>query len=124
MNGNLICGMPTRLFAYISATTALAAPATLLAFVVIVLDPPSIATGAGVALFFALALLADLQPMPMGEGGKTDVSITNVFTITVAILYGWRYAVPIAAISIAVSMIAGRRPPARIVFHVASYGPA
>ncbi|MFL5912092.1 MAG: HD domain-containing phosphohydrolase [Gaiellaceae bacterium] len=121
MNGTLICGMPARLFAYISATTALAAPTILLAFVLIVVDPPSVATAAGVALFFALALLADLQPMPMGEGGKTDVSITNVFTITVAILYGWRFAVPIAAISIAASMIATRRPLSRIAFNVASY---
>jgi len=121
MNGTLICGMPARLFAYISATTALAVPAILLSFAVIALHPPSIDTAAGVALFFLLALLADLQPMPMGEGGKTDVSITNVFTITVAILYGWRYAVPMAAISIAASMV-GRRPPARIAFNVASYG--
>jgi diguanylate cyclase (GGDEF)-like protein len=122
MNGTLICGMPARLFAYISATTALAVPAILLSFVVIVLHPPSIDIAAGVALFFALALLADLQPMPMGEGGKTDVSITNVFTITVAILYGWRYAVPIAAISIAVSMIVTRRPLSRIAFNVSNYG--
>ena len=121
MNGTLICGMPARLFAYISATTALAVPAILLSFAVIALHPPSIDTAAGVALFFLLALLADLQPMPMGEGGKTDVSITNVFTITVAILYGWRYAVPIAAISIAVSMIVGKRPPARIIFNVTMY---
>jgi diguanylate cyclase (GGDEF)-like protein len=121
MNGTLICGMPARLFAYISATTALAAPAILLSFVVILVDPPSLGKGAGVALFFALTLLADLQPMPMGEGGKTDVSINNVFTITVAILYGWRYAVPIAAISIGASMIAGRRPPARIVFNIAMH---
>jgi len=122
MNGTLICGMPARLFAYISATTVLAVPAILLSFVLIVLDPPSIDKAAGIALFFALALLADLQPMPMGEGGKTDVSITNVFTITVAILYGWRYAVPIAAISIAVSMIVTRRPLSRIAFNVSNYG--
>jgi diguanylate cyclase (GGDEF)-like protein len=121
MNGTLICGMPARLFAYISATTALAVPAILLAFVFIAVYPPSLGRAAGVALFFVLGLLADLQPMPMGEGGKTDVSITNVFTITVAILYGWRYAVPIAAISIAVSMIAGRRPTVRIIFNVAMY---
>jgi diguanylate cyclase (GGDEF)-like protein len=122
MNGTLICGMPARLFAYVSATTALAAPAILLSFVVIVIDPPPLATAGGVALFFALALLADLQPMPMGEGGKTDVSITNVFTITVAVLFGWQFAVPIAAISIAASMIVTRRPLSRIAFNVANYG--
>jgi diguanylate cyclase (GGDEF)-like protein len=124
MNGNLICGMPARLFAYISATTAIAAPAIVLSFVLIAVDPPSIGRAAGVALFFALALLADLEPMQMGEGGKTDMSITNVFTITVAIVFGWRYAVPIAALSIAISMIAARRPTARILFNVANYGAA
>src|ERR1700693_2745220 len=118
MNGNLICGMPARLVAYITATTALVAPVLVLSAVLIVIDPPSIATAAGVALFFALALLADLQPMPMGEGGKTDVSITNVFTITVAILYGWRYAVPMAAISVAASMIGGRGAPAKNAFNL------
>jgi diguanylate cyclase (GGDEF)-like protein len=124
MNETLICGMPARLFAYISATTAIAAPAIVLSFVLIAVDPPSIGRAAGVALFFALALLADLEPMQMGEGGKTDMSITNVFTITVAIVFGWRYAVPIAALSIAISMIAARRPTARILFNVANYGAA
>jgi diguanylate cyclase (GGDEF)-like protein len=121
MNEHLICGMPARLFAYITATTAVAVPLIVLSFVKITVDPPTIGKAASVALFFALALLADLQPMPMGEGGKTDVSITNVFIVTVAILFGWQYAVPAAAISIAISMVATRRPFERIAFNVASY---
>jgi len=121
MNRNLICGLPTRLFAYITATTALAAPLIVLALVKIAIDPPSIIKAASVALFFALALMADLQPMPMGEGGKTDVSITTVFIVTAAILFGWRYAVPAAGLSIAISMISTRRPIERIAFNVASY---
>ena len=121
MNGNLICGLPTRLFAYITATTALAAPLIVLAIVKIVVEPPSIGKAASVALFFALALMADLQPMPMGEGGKTDVSITTVFIVTAAVLFGWRFAVPAAALSIAITMVAQRRPIERIAFNVASY---
>ena len=121
MNGNLICGLPTRLFAYITATTAVAAPLIVLALVKIAVDPPTITKAASVALFFALALMADLQPMPMGEGGKTDVSITTVFIVTAAILFGWEYAVPAAGLSIAISMIATRRPIERIAFNVASY---
>jgi len=121
MNEKLICGMPARLFAYIVATLALAVPLIVVSLVEIAIEPPTIGKAASVALFFALALLADLQPMPMGEGGKTDVSITTVFIVTAAVLFGWHYAVPAAALSIAISMISSRRPIERIAFNVASY---
>jgi diguanylate cyclase (GGDEF)-like protein len=121
MNEHLICGLPARLFAYITATTTIAAPLILFSLVKIAIDPPTIAKAASVALFFALALAADLQPMPMGEGGKTDVSITTVFIVTAAVLFGWRYAVPAAALSITITMIKTRRPIERIAFNVASY---
>ena len=118
---NQIRGIPTRLFAYIAATAAVGLPAIALALVEIAIYPPSIGKAAGVALFFALALLAELQPMPMGDGGKQDVSIANVFTITVAIVFGWRYAVPLAALTMTIAMISGRRPLVRIIFNVAQY---
>ncbi len=121
MSENLICGLPARLFAYIAATTAVAAPLIVLSLVKIAIDPPTIGKAASVALFFALAALADLQPMPMGEGGKTDVSITTVFIVTAAILFGWHYAVPAAALSIAITMVVTRRPIERVAFNVASY---
>jgi diguanylate cyclase (GGDEF)-like protein len=121
MSENLICGLPARLFAYIAATTAVAAPLIVFSLVKIAVDPPTIGKAASVALFFVLALLADLQPMPMGEGGKTDLSITTVFIITAAVLFGWHYAVPAAGLSIAITMIVTRRPLARIAFNVASY---
>src|SRR5947209_13347814 len=121
MNETLICGMPARLFAYVTATTAVAAPLILFSLLKIAVDPPTIAKAASVALFFALALMADLQPMPMGEGGKTDVSITTVFIVTAAILFGWRFAVPAAGLSIAITMVVTRRPLPRIAFNVASY---
>lgn len=121
MNEKLICGLPARLFAYIVATMGVAAPLIALALVRIALDPPSISKAASVALFFALALLADLQPMPMGEGGKTDLSITTVFIVTAAVLFGWTYAVPAAALSIAISMISTHRPIERVAFNMSSY---
>jgi len=118
---NQICGIPTRLFAYITATVAIGLPAIVLALAGVAMDPPSVDRAAGVFLFFGLALLADLQPMPMGDGGKTDVSITTVFIVTAAILFGWHYAVPAAALSIAITMVASRRPIERIAFNVANY---
>ncbi len=116
-----ICGLPRRLFLFIGATMAVAAPLILLALGSIALDPPTVTRSATVVLFFALALLADLRPMPMHEGGKSDVSIANVFTVTVAVLFGWRFAVPLAAVSIAITLVAGRRPLDRILFNVSMY---
>jgi diguanylate cyclase (GGDEF)-like protein len=116
-----ICGIPIRLFAYIAATATIGLPAIALALVAIAVNPPSLGRAAGVALFFALALLAELQPMPMGDGGKQDVSITNVFTVTAAILFGWKYAVPLAALTMGIAMVSGRRPLIRIIFNVAQY---
>ncbi|HEY2072920.1 MAG TPA: diguanylate cyclase [Gaiellaceae bacterium] len=121
MNEKLICGLPARLFAYIAGTSALAAPLIGLSLLKIAIDPPTVGKAASVALFFALALLADLQPMPMGEGGKTDLSVTTVFIVTAAVLFGWHYAVPAAALSIAISMMSTHRPVERIAFNVAGY---
>jgi diguanylate cyclase (GGDEF)-like protein len=121
MNEKTICGLPVRLFAYIAATSAIAAPLIALSLFKIAVDPPTIGRAASVALFFVLALLADLQPMPMGEGGKTDVSITTVFIVTAAVLFGWHYAVPAAGLSIAITMVTERRPIERIAFNVAAY---
>ena len=116
-----IFGLPRRLFLYIGATVAVAAPLLAVASGAIVGAPPSMRTGAWVLLFFVLALVADLKPMPMHEGGKSDVSVANVFTVTVAVLFGWQYAVPLAAASVAVAMLAERRPVDRIAFNVSMY---
>ncbi len=116
-----ICGTPSLLFGYVAATTALAAPAVVLALAVIAIDPPSVGTAATVFLFFMLALLADLQPVPMDEAGKSEVSIANVFIVATAILFGWRYAVPLAALSVGITFVVARRPWVRIVFNVSMY---
>ncbi|MGH2934019.1 MAG: bifunctional diguanylate cyclase/phosphohydrolase [Gaiellaceae bacterium] len=110
-----------RLFAYIAATTAVAAPMLVLAVAKIVLDPPSPKTAIGAILFLSFALISDLKPMPMHESGKSDVSVANVFTVTAAVLLGWQYAVPIAAISIAITMLSERVHVSRVTFNVATY---
>jgi hypothetical protein len=43
------------------------------------LNPPSATTAAAVCVFFSLALIADLRPVPMDESGKSEVSIASVF---------------------------------------------
>jgi len=121
MMPDVICGLPRRLFLYIAATVLVAGPLLAVSLGTIAVYPPSFDKAGGVILLFALAVLADLKPMPMHEGGKSDVSIANVFTCTVAILFGWQYAVPMAAVSIALALVTGRRPFDRIAFNVSSY---
>jgi len=118
---DVICGLPRRLFLYIAATVLVAGPLLAVSLGTIAFYPPSLTKGVGVLLFFALAVVADLKPIPMHEGGKSDVSVANVFTVTVAILFGWQYAVPLAAISIAVALITGGRPLDRVAFNVSSH---
>jgi diguanylate cyclase (GGDEF)-like protein len=87
----------------------------------IVVDDPSVRTMASVLLFFALTLLADLQPVPMDESGKSELSIANIFIVTTAVLFGWHYAVPIAALSVGITYALARRPLSRSLFNVSMY---
>ena len=116
-----ICGLPKRLFAYITSVSAVGVPAIALALAAIALHSPSWGTAARLLPFFALALLADLQPVPMDGAGKSEVSTANVFIVSTAILFGWRYAVALAAFSVGVTFVVTRRPWTRTVFNVAMY---
>ena len=103
-----IGGFPIRLFAYIAVTIGLAVPAAALALTQLGLRPPSAGDWGGIALFLALALAADFHPVPLDEEGN-EVSLAFVFIIAVLLIYGWRVAVPIAALSVLVPELA-RRP--------------
>jgi diguanylate cyclase (GGDEF)-like protein len=116
---NTICGVPRRLFGYVALTALFAVPLIAAAFARIALDRPSLSTAAIVALFFALALIADLRPVPMDD--NSEVSIASVFIVTSAILFGWRFAVPLAALSIGITYTVARRPFARTGFNVSMY---
>jgi diguanylate cyclase (GGDEF)-like protein len=114
-------GLPTRLGLYIVSVIAVALPLFVLALVVIALEPPSWTTAGAVLLFFALALVSDLRPVPLDREGTSEVSIASVFAIAVAIMFGWRYAVPLAALSAGISMALTRRGYARLSFNVSMY---
>ena len=114
-------GLPTRLFAYIAAVTAIGMPLVAVSLGAIVVDGPSVRTGASVLLFFALTLLADLQPVPMDESGKSELSIANIFIVTTAVLFGWHYAVPLAALSVGITYGITHRPLSRCLFNVSMY---
>jgi diguanylate cyclase (GGDEF)-like protein len=116
-----ICGLPARLFAYIVLTTAVAAPAVVLSLASIAIHPPSWRVALPVFLFGAGSVLADLRPVPMDESGKDQVSIAGVFIVTTAVLFGVRYAIPVAALSITFPAILTRQTWERFSFNVSMY---
>jgi diguanylate cyclase (GGDEF)-like protein/putative nucleotidyltransferase with HDIG domain len=117
-----ICGIPRRVFLYIAAITAGAVPAVVIALTAIALDPPPRRIYLPVLLFGALSLAADLRPVPMDADRNDKVSIANVFIVTTAILFGVRYAVPMACVSIGVAQLLNRGTLRhRMVFNVSMY---
>ncbi|MBV8257339.1 MAG: diguanylate cyclase [Actinobacteria bacterium] len=117
----LIAGLPVRLAVYVASVVAVAAPLLAASFGRIASKPPTSGTAAALGLFLALALVAELMPVPMDADGTSEVSITNVFTVAVAVVFGWEYAVPLAAVAVGASMIPTGRSAPRIAFNVGMY---
>jgi len=120
-DSSTILGLPKRLFAYVAGVAGVGLPAVVAACVAVALDPPSWGMAARLVPFFALALLADLQPVPMDGAGKSEVSTANVFIVSTAIVFGWRYAVILAAFSVGVTLVVTKRPLDRVVFNTSMY---
>jgi diguanylate cyclase (GGDEF)-like protein len=116
-----ILGLPSRLALFVAATVLVALPVVGLALASIAVDPPKATTALAALVFFALALVADLRPVPMDDSNKSEVSIASVFIVSAAILLGWRFAVPAAALSIAITFAAVRRPLPHTLFNVSMY---
>ncbi|HYX77272.1 MAG TPA: GGDEF domain-containing protein, partial [Gaiellaceae bacterium] len=116
-----ILGLPGRLAAFIAATLLVALPLVGLSLASIAIDPPSGSTALAALVFFGLALAADLRPVPMDDTNRSEVSIASVFIVSAAILLGWRFAVPAAALSIAITFAVIRRPLPHTLFNVSMY---
>jgi len=114
-------GLPRRLVFYVGSVAALAIPTIALAIGQVAAHPPGWTTAGRLLPFFALALLADLQPVPMDGAGKSEVSTANVFIVSTAIIFGWRYAVLLAAFSVGVTFLVTHRPLTRTLFNVSMY---
>jgi diguanylate cyclase (GGDEF)-like protein len=115
-----ICGFPPRLFFYVATTIGVAAPLVVLALAHVAVAPPSLSVGMQVALFLGLALISDLRPVPLDERGN-EVSLAFVFIVAARLLFGWQYAVPLAALSVLVSELSRRTPALRALFNSAAY---
>jgi diguanylate cyclase (GGDEF)-like protein len=112
---------PLRLRLLIASAVALAFPVVAGAAVSVLLRPPGSDQAFAVVLFVALALLAELKPVPLEEDNLSSVSLAFVFILSGAILFGWEYGVLIAATSALVAQVAERKPPSRIAFNTAVY---
>src|SRR5919199_7024586 len=115
-----IGGFPIRLFAVVVGTVGLALPVLVVALAGLALDPPPASEWGGIGLFLVLAMAADFRPVPLDEEGN-EVSLAFVFIIAELLLFGWRAAVPTAALSVLVPELARRRPPLRAAFNSAPY---
>jgi len=115
-------GYPARLYWYIGAVLGVALPVAAGAVVGVALDPPDVSTSVGVILFFGLALLADMKPVPLDVENERVVSLAFVFVVSSQILFGWKYAVLSAILGVLVSQMVERRPFVRSLFNAAVYG--
>jgi diguanylate cyclase (GGDEF)-like protein len=115
-------GYPPRLYWYIGAVLGVALPVAAGAVVGVALDPPDLPTSVGVVLFFGLALLADLKPVPLDVENERVVSLAFVFVVSSQILFGWEYAVLSAILGVLLSQMVERRPITRSLFNAAVYG--
>ena len=116
-----ILGLPFRLALFVAATVAGAMPIVGLSLASIAVDAPTASTAFAALVFFGLALAADLRPVPMDDSNNSEVSIASVFIVSAAILLGWRFAVPAAALSIGITFAVIRRPLPHTVFNVSMY---
>ena len=114
-------GFPPRLRALIACALVLATPVVVGAAVKLAIDPPGSAEGLAIVLFLALALLAELKPVPLEEDDLSSVSLAFVFILATVILFGWEDAVLVATVAALVAQIIERKPPVRTAFNTAVY---
>jgi diguanylate cyclase (GGDEF)-like protein len=112
---------PPRLRRLIASVVALALPVVAVAVVRVGLDPPWAEEALAICLFLALALLAELKPVPIEEEGMSSVSLAFVFILSSVILFGWEYGVVISTISALTAQLVEGKPPDRTAFNTSVY---
>jgi diguanylate cyclase (GGDEF)-like protein len=115
-------GYPPRLLAFVVATILVGVPLAAGAALRGILEVPSTHTAVGVGVFFVLALVAEMRPVPIDAEGERLVSVAFVFVVASQPLFGWEWSVLIGAGAIAVAMTADRASPLKLAFNSAVYG--
>jgi diguanylate cyclase (GGDEF)-like protein len=107
---------PSRLRWLHACALALGLPVLAGAVIGIAVGPPGSGEALGVLVFLALAVLAELKPVPLEEEGLSSISLAFVFILAGQILFGWEYGILIAAVSAFAAQTAARRPRIRTAF--------
>jgi diguanylate cyclase (GGDEF)-like protein len=115
-------GYSPRLLAYVLATVVVGIPLVTGAALRGVSDVHSAGTALGIAVFFALALLAELCPVPIDVAGDRLVSLAFVFVVGSAPLFGWEWSIVVGAAAIAVAQLLSRVSALKVMFNSAVYG--
>jgi diguanylate cyclase (GGDEF)-like protein len=74
-----------------------------------------------VAVFFVLALGAELRPVPIDAEGGRLVSVAVVFIVSATLVLGWEWGVLIGATSIALAQLPARADALKFSFNVGAY---
>ena len=115
-------GYPPRLLAYVLATVVVGVPLVTGAALRGSSDVHSVETGVGIIVFFALALLAELCPVPIDVAGDRLVSLAFVFVVASGPLFGWEWPIVVGAAAIATAQVPSRISPLKILFNSSVYG--
>src|ERR1051325_10677923 len=114
-------GYPPRLAGYVFTTIFVGTPLAAGAAFAFFGDPPSLREVAGLAVFFALTLAAELRPVPADLEGKHLVSLAFVFLVATQLLYTWEASVLIGAAAIAAAQLPGNTSKLKLIFNTAVY---
>ena len=115
-------GYPPRLLGFALLTIAVGLPIVAGAVAHILGDDrPSTHAAVGIAVFFLLALAAELRPVPLDVDGEWLVSYAFVFVVSGVLILGWEWGTLIGTVSIFCAQLPARPGTLRLAFNSAVY---
>jgi diguanylate cyclase (GGDEF)-like protein/putative nucleotidyltransferase with HDIG domain len=110
-----------RLLRYVVAVIAASVPAVAGAILFVIQSPPTFKVAGGAAVFALAALLSELKPVPVGDHGNRNVSLSFVFLLSALLLFGWQYGVLASVLATGVVGLTDHAPVIRRLFNSAMY---